>query len=108
MGTSGFDTLTRTLADSHSRRAMLWRTARTALVSPLAMAGMATALADGNDKDRDRDKDKDKNREKDRGQGQGQGQGSGQISVSAPGGEAAASAQTVVQTNNQVCAGDCA
>lgn len=104
METRDFDTLARTLADGISRRAMLWRTARAALASPLAVAGITAVQADGNDKDRGKDKDKEKDREKER----GQSQQTGAITINAPGGEASASAQTVVQTNNQVCAGDCA
>lgn len=97
-----FDTLARSFASGLSRRSMLGRTARAALVSPLALTEMA-AHADGNNKKKDKDKDRDK----DKGQNQGQGQAGGPITVSAPGGDAAASAQTVVQTNNQVCAGNC-
>ncbi|MBL8129269.1 MAG: hypothetical protein JNM64_16655 [Chloroflexia bacterium] len=95
-----FDTLARSFASGLSRRSMLGRSARAALVSPLALTEMA-AYADGNNKKKDKDRNKDKDRT------QGQGQVSGPITVDAPGGDAAASAQTVVQTNNQVCAGNC-
>ena len=99
-----FDTLARSLASGLSRRSMLGRTARAAVVSPLALTAM-DAHADGNDKG-NKKKDKGKNKNKDR--NQGQGQVNGPVTVNAAGGDAAASAQTVVQTNNQVCAGDCA
>ena len=101
-----FDTLARSFASGLSRRSMLGRSARAALVSPLALTSMA-AQADGNDKNKDKDKDKNKDKDKDRNQGQGQGQVTGPVTVNTPGGDAAASAQTVVQTNNQVCAGNC-
>jgi hypothetical protein len=100
MDTQTFDTLARSFASGLSRRSMLGRTARAALVSPLALTEMA-ARADGNDKKKDKDKERDKDKDR------GQGQVSGPITVNAPGGDAAASAQTVVQTNNQVCAGNC-
>jgi hypothetical protein len=95
-----FDTFARTFAAGLTRRTMLRRTARAALASPLGMAGITAARADGNDKDK---KDKDKDRDKDR----DQGQETSTITVTAPGGDASAAAQTVVGTNNQVCAGDC-
>ena len=69
---------------------------------PLAFTAIE-AHADGNDKS-NKKKDKGKNKKKDR----NQGQVNGPVTVNAAGGDAAASAQTVVQTNNQVCAGDCA
>lgn len=107
MDISEFDTLARTFAGGLSRRSMLGRTARAAIASPLALTGM-TALADGNkDKNNDKEKGKDKNKDKDRNP-EGQAPAGGPITVNAQGGDAAASAQTVVQTNNQVCAGDCA
>jgi hypothetical protein len=94
-----FDRLARALARGWSRRSVLRRAAGSALAGSVAAAPLAAA--DGKDKDKQKDKDKDKERDQDR------GQGAGTVSVSAPGGEAAATAnQTVVQTNNQVCAGD--
>ncbi len=97
-----FDKVARSIATGLSRRSMLGRSARAALVTPLALTGMAVK-ADGNTKKKDKDKDKDKNKDRN----QGQGQVSGPVTVNAAGGDAAASAQTVVQTNNQVCAGNC-
>ena len=99
MDTQTFDTLARSLASGLSRRSMLGRSARAALASPLALTGVAVAQADGNNKKKDKDKDRNKDK--------GQGQVGGPITVNAPGGDAAASAQTVVQNTNQVCAGNC-
>lgn len=92
------DTVARSFASGLSRRSMLGQSARAALVSPLALTGAAVAQADGNKK-----KNRNKERKKDKGRRQDQGPGS--ITVAAPGGDA--TAQTVVQNNNQVCAGNC-
>ena len=80
-----------------SRRSILRRAASSALTSPLALLGVEAAAADGKNDDKDK-KDKDRNRNKD----------DGQSDVNAAGGAASAqTTQTVVQTSNQVCAGDC-
>ena len=96
-----FDRLARTMTTGASRRSLLRRMAASAIASPMGFLGIASAQADGKD---DKDKKKDKDR-KDRG-----GNNNG-VSVNAAGGTATSSSQanqTVVNANNQVCAGDCA
>jgi len=68
----------------------------------MGFLGIATARADGND-------DKNKTKDKDRGNNKGDNNNDG--SVNASGGVATSSSQsnqTVVNANNQVCAGNCA
>ena len=101
-----FDRLVRvmTVGGSVSRRSVLRRAASSALTSPLALLGFEAAAADGNDDDKEKGKDKDKDKEKDK----GRNKDNEQIGVNAAGGTASAqTTQTVVQTSNQVCAGDC-
>jgi hypothetical protein len=99
-----FDRLVRALTEDSSRRSVLRRAAKSAMVGPISLLGFDAALADGKDKD----KGKDKNKEKDKGKDKNQ------VNVNASGGTATADSsggqanQTVVQTNNQVCAGNCA
>jgi hypothetical protein len=99
-----FDRLARsmTLNTGASRRSLLRRMAASALASPMGFLGIATARADGND---DKNKKTDKNRGNDKGDNNNGG------SVNASGGVATSSSQsnqTVVNANNQVCAGNCA
>jgi hypothetical protein len=99
-----FDRLARsmTLNTGASRRSLLRRMATSALASPMGFLGIATARADGND-------DKNKQKDKDRGNDKGDNNNGG--SVNASGGVATSSSQsnqTVVNANNQVCAGNCA
>ena len=96
-----FDQLARTMSTGASRRSLLRRMAASALASPMGFLGIASAQADGKDnqgkrKDNDRGKDK--------------GNDNNGVSVNASGGVATSSSQsnqTVVNANNQVCAGDC-
>jgi hypothetical protein len=77
--------------------------AASAIASPMGFLGITSAQADGNENDKG--KKKDKGRDKDKG-----GNNNG-VSVNASGGVATSSSQanqTVVNANNQVCAGDCA
>jgi len=99
-----FDRLARTMTlnTGASRRSLLRRMAASALASPMGFLGITSARADGNDTDNDKKKDKG---DKDKG-----GDNNG-VSVNAPGGVATSSSQlnqTVVNANNQVCAGNCA
>ncbi len=99
-----FDSLARSLATEGSRRSLLRRAFGSMVAAPTGLVGVSAAQADGKDKDKDRDKDRNKDKENNR----GDSPDDGQIVVSAPGGVTGAEAnQTVVQTNNQVCAGDC-
>ncbi|MBA3450924.1 MAG: hypothetical protein H0T18_06915 [Chloroflexia bacterium] len=81
-----FDRLVRKMATGVSRRSVLRRAAGSAIAAPVTIATSMAATAKQDDKNKD--KSKDKNKEKDKGQNQ--------ENQSAP----------VVQTNNQVCAGD--
>jgi len=97
-----FDQLARTMTTGASRRSVLRRVVTSAIASPMGFLGIASARADGNDTDNDKKKDKG---DKDKG-----GDNNG-VSVNAPGGVATSSSQsnqTVVNANNQVCAGNCA
>ena len=97
-----FDQLARTMTTGASRRTLLRRMAASAFASPVGFLGIATARADG--------KDKDKNKKKDKGRGKDKGDDNDRVSVNASGGVATSSSQsnqTVVNANNQVCAGDC-
>jgi len=74
-----------------------------AIASPMGFLGITSARADGNDNNKD--KKKDRNRDKDK------GGDNNDFSVNASGGVATSSSQstqTVVNANNQVCAGNCA
>ena len=55
-----FDHLVRTMADRISRRSVLRRAAGSAMASPLGLAGITTAYAQGNGKDKDKGNKKDK------------------------------------------------
>jgi hypothetical protein len=97
-----FDQLARTMTTGASRRSVLRRVVASAIASPMGFLGVASARADGNDNN---DKKKDKRRNKDKG-----GDNTA-VSVNASGGvatSASQSNQTVVNANNQVCAGNCA
>ncbi|MBA2598408.1 MAG: SpaA isopeptide-forming pilin-related protein [Chloroflexota bacterium] len=84
-----FDRLVRRMATGLSRRSVLRRAAGSAIVAPLTIATSMAAAAGGNDDENtNKDKSKDKNKEKDNGQNRGN------------------QSDPVVQTNNQVCAGD--
>ena len=94
-----FDQLARTMSTGASRRSLLQRMAASAIASPMGFLGIASAQADGNDNNKNKKKDKDK------------GNSDNGVSVNAAGGTATSSSQanqTVVNANNQVCAGDCA
>jgi hypothetical protein len=97
-----FDRLAKTMTKGASRRSVLSRMVASALASPMGFLGIASAQADGNDdqnKKRDKDRDRDKSGD------------NTDVSVNAPGGVATSSSQstqTVVNANNQVCAGNCA
>jgi hypothetical protein len=74
--------------------------AASAIASPMGFLGIASAQADGKD-------DKNKRNDKDR---KDRGGNNNDVSVNASGGVATSSSQsnqTVVNANNQVCAGDC-
>jgi hypothetical protein len=97
-----FDQLARTMTTGASRRSVLRRVVTSAIASPMGFLGIASARADGNDTDKDKKKDKG---DKDK------GDDNNAVSVNAPSGVATSSSQsnqTVVNANNQVCAGDCA
>jgi len=97
-----FDQLARTMTTGASRRSLLRRMAASALGSPLGFLGIASARADGNNNDKNKKKDKDR----DKGNGN-----DNNVSVETSGGVATSSSQanqTVVNANNQVCAGNCA
>jgi hypothetical protein len=76
--------------------------AASAIASPMGFFGITSAQADG---------DEDKNKKKDKDRGNDRGDNNNGVSVNAAGGVATSSSQsnqTVVNANNQVCAGDCA
>ena len=85
------------------RRSVLRRVVASAITSPMGFLGVASARADGNDNN--------KNKKKDRGD-KDKGGANNNVSVNAPGGvpqtSSSQSTQTVVNANNQVCAGNCA
>ncbi len=98
-----FDRLTRTMTTGASRRSLLRRMAASAIASPMGFLGITSAQADGNEND--------KGKKKDKGRGKDKGGNNNGVSVNASGGVATSSSQanqTVVNANNQVCAGDCA
>jgi hypothetical protein len=100
-----FDQLARTMTTGTSRRSVLRRVVASAISSPLGFLGIASARADGNGDDTNKDKKKDRDRDRDK-----SGDSNG-VSVNASGGVATSSSQsnqTVVNANNQVCAGNCA
>jgi hypothetical protein len=130
------DRLARAMAAGVSRRSVLRRAAGSAMTSPLALFGINAAAAQGNsDKDKDKDK-KDKENQGNQGDEGGPGasgcRGEGhpcegnqvccpglvcpEAKGSTPPGnarrctkaETAVTTQTVVNANNQVCAGNCA
>ena len=138
MDTRDFDHLIRALASGISRRSMLRRAAGAAIASPMTLLGLNAVQADGKDKDnKDKDKDKERHRGNNSNVDASGGVAfaatcsdvgnpcassqdcceglschtsafrcvPGGIGVST--GQTQAS-QTVVNTNNQVCAGDCA
>jgi hypothetical protein len=105
MDYSNFDQLARTMTTGASRRSVLRRVVASAIASPMGFLGIASARADGNDTDTNKDKKKDRNRDRDK------SGDSNDVSVNASGGVATSSSQsnqTVVNANNQVCAGNCA
>ena len=98
-----FDQLARTMTTGASRRSLLRRMAASALTSPMGFLGIASARADGNGNDKNKKKDKDR--------GNDRGVDNNSVSVDTSGGVATSSSQanqTVVNANNQVCAGNCA
>jgi hypothetical protein len=100
-----FDQLTRAMTTGASRRSVLRRAVASAIASPMGFLGIATARADGNPNDKNKDKKRDKDSNNDK------GRNNNDISVNASGGVATSSSQstqTVVNANNQVCAGNCA
>jgi hypothetical protein len=100
-----FDHFARTMTTGASRRSVLRRVVASAITSPIGFFGIASARADGSPDDKNKDKKKDKGRNNDKG-----GDNNG-VSVNASGGVATSSSQsnqTVVNANNQVCAGNCA
>jgi hypothetical protein len=130
-----FDRFVRAMAAGVSRRSVLRRAAGSAMTSPLALAGISAAAAQGyKNKDKDKKEKKDKGNQGNQGNAAGPGnsgcRGEGHpcegnqvccagltCGEEGPGNArrcSAASAgsvqtnQTVVNTNNQVCAGDCA
>ena len=97
-----FDRLARSMTAGASRRSLLRRMAASALASPMGFLGITSARADGDD---------DKNKKKDKDRGNDKGDDNNGVSVNAAGGVATSSSQsnqTVVNANNQVCAGNCA
>jgi len=97
-----FDQLARTMITGASRRSVLRRVVASAITSPMGFLGIASARADGNNNKDNKKKDKG-NKDK--------GGNNNNVSVNAPGGVATSSSQstqTVVDANNQVCAGNCA
>ena len=96
-----FDRLARTMTTGASRRSLLRRMAASALASPMGFLGITSARADGDDDKKKKDKDRSNDK----------GNDNNGVSVDAAGGVATSSSQsnqTVVNANNQVCAGDCA
>ncbi len=113
MDIRNFDYLARGLSSEGTRRTLLRRAVSSLIAGPAAVAGSGVARVDGQNRNRDRNRDRDRDRDRDRNRDRGDDQAAvtGPITVNAPGGAASASTateQTVVQTNNQVCAGDCA
>ena len=134
MDDSAFDALVRHLRIGLSRRTLLRRAAVPTVTGPVTFLGGRAARAQGKDKDKDKDKG-NKTVKGNQGQGnQGQAVGAGDRDIGHPcaGNQRcreglycwptgpgsvprctdqpppdAAVNQTVVQTNNQVCAGDC-
>jgi hypothetical protein len=125
-----FDRFARALAAGVSRRSMLRRAAGSAMTSPLGLFGINAAAQGNKDKDKDKGKEKDKgNQGKQGGPGNSGCRGEGHpcegnqvccpglaCGQEGPGNALRCSAgsstsvqtnQTVVNTNNQVCAGDC-
>ena len=103
----GFDQLTRKMTSGASRRSVLRRVVASAIASPMGFLGIATARADGNPDD----KNKDKGKKKDKDSNTDKSRDNTGITVNASGGVATSSSQstqTVVNANNQVCAGNCA
>ena len=117
------------MAAGVSRRSMLRRAAGSVMTSPLGLFGISAAAAQGNsDKNKDKDKEKDKDEQGGPGNSGCRGEGhpceGNQVccrgltcGTSGPGNAMRCSAgsassvqtnQTVVNANNQVCAGDCA
>lgn len=137
MDTLKFDRFARRMAAGHSRRSVLRRAAGSALAAPLSLAGLHAADGQGRNKDKNKDRKKDKGGPGNSGcRGEGHPCEGNQVCCdglacepTGPGnawrcGRGAASLapqqtqtnqnvvnqtanQTVVQTNNQVCAGDC-
>jgi hypothetical protein len=129
MDTNRFDTLARSFASGLSRRNVLGRSARAAIASPLALGSM-TAMADGK-KNRDKDKKKEKRKQGGGCRGEGHPCEGNQVCCdgltcypTGPGNawrcgtdanlalpqsqvNQTTNNQTVVQNNNQVCAGNC-
>src|SRR5215204_692342 len=133
-----FDRIARGLAAGVSRRSMLRRAAGSAMTTPLGLFGISAAAAQGNsnkNKDKDKGKEKDKGNQGNQGGADGGPGNSGcrgaghpcegnQVCCAGltcgpdgPGNALRCSAgssttvetnQTVVNANNQVCAGDCA
>src|SRR5215213_1373079 len=126
-----FDRFARALAAGVSRRSVLRRAAASAMTSPLGLVGINAAAQGNKDKDKDKGKEKDKGNQGNQGgpgnsgcRGEGHPCEGNQVCCpgltcgqEGPGNAmrcAAGSAtsvetnQTVVTTNNQVCAGDCA
>ncbi len=98
-----FDRLAKTMTTGASRRSVLRRVVASAIASPMGFLGIPSAQADGNDDDNDKKRDNNRDRDK--------GGDNTDVSVNAPGGVATSSSQstqTVVNANNQVCAGNCA
>src|SRR5215207_9139219 len=133
-----FDRIARAMAAGVSRRSMLRRAASSAMTTPLGLFGISAAAAQGNsnkNKDKDKGKEKDKGNQGNQGGADGGPGNSGcrgaghpcegnQVCCAGltcgpdgPGNALRCSAgsattvetnQTVVNANNQVCAGDCA
>ncbi|HEX2281036.1 MAG TPA: prealbumin-like fold domain-containing protein [Thermomicrobiales bacterium] len=102
-----FDRFTRAMTSGTSRRSVLRRVVASAIASPMGFFGIATARADGNPDD----KNKDNKKKKDKDSNDDKGRNNSDVSVNASGGVATSSSQstqTVVNANNQVCAGNCA
>src|SRR5215213_3358091 len=125
-----FDRFARALAAGVSRRSVLRRAAASAMTSPLGLVGINAAAQGNKDKDKDKGKEKDKGNQGNQGgpgnsgcRGEGHpcegnqvccpGLACGQegpgnaLRCSAGSSTSVQTNQTVVNTNNQVCAGDC-
>ena len=96
-----FDRLVRDMATGVSRRSVLRRAAGSAVAGPLVLLGANGQGAAAMQQNQNDDKDKDK--KDDKGQNRDQNRDRDTTAQPAP---AAPTDQTVVQTNNQVCAGD--